>query len=477
MLGVAMRLFSKRLFAHQPFAALAFNPKSEKPGRTKHTVIEVFAKESSKSNSNTASRRERRRQRKRSRAQDRDDESNEYDDDDEEEEEELSAIEDLIDGIEEREEEGDDRDRVASSIRATITFRGQKTQYVLSRFGTYSKLMHYSQRRWGINGNTNYLFVDSVTRSVLPFASSIRGDCSLHLLPFRTAISVHKPTNTDKEFEEQLESYQRDCERSSAATIEEEEGEERITIIEEEDVKEEEDRDHSLIIEKRIRRFCTIMRKRFSSKDEAAERFRQIFGPSLWKKTISQFREDWSTVIDPNISRRLSEPHLHSPGNTLSRKEIKKIEDNILISTLSDQLWKMISRTITESLSLNTMQKETLYSSFHQMIVIDQESMENIKLPPEVLADLSNPMQWYPIARQMKRKIIMHLGPTNSGKTHEALQELIKSTSGVYCGPLRILAWEIYEKLNSLGLFFPFFFPDHITSHHITSHHIKRDEF
>ncbi|KAA0049343.1 DExH-box ATP-dependent RNA helicase DExH16 [Cucumis melo var. makuwa] len=40
------------------------------------------------------------------------------------------------------------------------------------------------------------------------------------------------------------------------------------------------------------------------------------------------------------------------------------------------------------------------------------------------------------------------MGPTNSGKTHNALKRLESSDSGVYCGPLRLLAWEVAKRLN-----------------------------
>jgi ATP-dependent RNA helicase SUPV3L1/SUV3 len=43
----------------------------------------------------------------------------------------------------------------------------------------------------------------------------------------------------------------------------------------------------------------------------------------------------------------------------------------------------------------------------------------------------------------MKRKIIYHCGPTNSGKTYEALQRLKQADNGMYCGPLRLLAMEV----------------------------------
>ncbi|KAI9570739.1 P-loop containing nucleoside triphosphate hydrolase protein [Boletus coccyginus] len=48
----------------------------------------------------------------------------------------------------------------------------------------------------------------------------------------------------------------------------------------------------------------------------------------------------------------------------------------------------------------------------------------------------------------MNRKFVMHVGPTNSGKTHMALRALAASNSGLYAGPLRLLAHEIWERLN-----------------------------
>jgi len=48
----------------------------------------------------------------------------------------------------------------------------------------------------------------------------------------------------------------------------------------------------------------------------------------------------------------------------------------------------------------------------------------------------------------------MHVGPTNSGKTHHALRALAAARSGVYAGPLRLLAYEIWERLN-LGQIIP----------------------
>lgn len=65
--------------------------------------------------------------------------------------------------------------------------------------------------------------------------------------------------------------------------------------------------------------------------------------------------------------------------------------------------------------------------------------------------DLSKPHLWFPVARAMQRKIIYHAGPTNSGKTYNALEAMKRANSGVYCGPLRLLAMEVYEACNLQG--------------------------
>ncbi|CAA0829103.1 ATP-dependent RNA helicase SUV3- mitochondrial, partial [Striga hermonthica] len=43
--------------------------------------------------------------------------------------------------------------------------------------------------------------------------------------------------------------------------------------------------------------------------------------------------------------------------------------------------------------------------------------------------DLTCPHAWYPTARRKKRNVILHVGPTNSGKTYHALKRLESSSS------------------------------------------------
>src|SRR5512145_3435820 len=53
-----------------------------------------------------------------------------------------------------------------------------------------------------------------------------------------------------------------------------------------------------------------------------------------------------------------------------------------------------------------------------------------------------------PARRHPPERVVAHLGPTNSGKTHAALEELAAKRSGVYAGPLRMLAQEAHRRLG-----------------------------
>lgn len=54
----------------------------------------------------------------------------------------------------------------------------------------------------------------------------------------------------------------------------------------------------------------------------------------------------------------------------------------------------------------------------------------------------------FEMARRLPRRFIALLGPTNSGKTHRAMEALVKAKSGVYLAPLRLLALENFERMQ-----------------------------
>jgi ATP-dependent RNA helicase SUPV3L1/SUV3 len=78
------------------------------------------------------------------------------------------------------------------------------------------------------------------------------------------------------------------------------------------------------------------------------------------------------------------------------------------------------------------------------------QTLENRRLDARVEAELG--MNFYLEGFTAKDRTFEYfVGPTNSGKTHAAIEILRAAGSGIYLAPLRLLALEIYERLNDEG--------------------------
>lgn len=79
----------------------------------------------------------------------------------------------------------------------------------------------------------------------------------------------------------------------------------------------------------------------------------------------------------------------------------------------------------------------------------------NIRFVPQILGDNiknafpKNPKDEFRGAREIKRRFFIHEGGTNSGKTYTSIMRLMEAQNGLYLAPLRLLALEIYDRLNS----------------------------
>lgn len=90
---------------------------------------------------------------------------------------------------------------------------------------------------------------------------------------------------------------------------------------------------------------------------------------------------------------------------------------------------------------------KALSKSFMNYVGAKVENLDGLNVGEDVV-DMTNPAAWYPAARAIPRKVYLHIGPTNSGKTYNALQKFKESNSGFYAGPLRLLAKEVYNRMK-----------------------------
>jgi ATP-dependent RNA helicase SUPV3L1/SUV3 len=58
----------------------------------------------------------------------------------------------------------------------------------------------------------------------------------------------------------------------------------------------------------------------------------------------------------------------------------------------------------------------------------------------------------FPGARARERRLLLIAGPTNSGKTYEAFQQLRDARTGVYLAPLRLMAAEFWDRMRAAGV-------------------------
>ncbi|KAF9123408.1 RNA helicase [Mortierella sp. 14UC] len=187
-----------------------------------------------------------------------------------------------------------------------------------------------------------------------------------------------------------------------------------------------------------------------------------------------EFQGPWETVALKNAMERFRFPsgmqqYLEAMGTPRETAEdlIKTFSRRALQGKVPEVNKKAIGTLAEQSLevgmtfqSMGVTREEAIASKLDKVIWDAFFTHCENMFPPDTLfrltrlrelSDLRYPAEWNPAARLMKRKIIMHVGPTNSGKTHNALLRLQAAESGAYLSPLRLLAHEVFERMNDAG--------------------------
>ena len=117
--------------------------------------------------------------------------------------------------------------------------------------------------------------------------------------------------------------------------------------------------------------------------------------------------------------------------------------------TLTNAVYELLIPYLNHTLSISAKVHRKVLFYFNQSIQSALQKRQRQALLARTIRDFKN---LFPLAREMRRKLILHIGPTNSGKTYSAMQTLSKADTGYYLAPLRLLALEGYENLKALGI-------------------------
>lgn len=84
--------------------------------------------------------------------------------------------------------------------------------------------------------------------------------------------------------------------------------------------------------------------------------------------------------------------------------------------------------------------------------LLRQRREEERRQQEELRARLLAAFPTWQHAGRADQLVLLHVGPTNSGKTYQALQALSAAGTGWYLAPLRLLAFEVFDRLNRDGV-------------------------
>ncbi len=126
---------------------------------------------------------------------------------------------------------------------------------------------------------------------------------------------------------------------------------------------------------------------------------------------------------------------------------VSKTAHEITVSGLMNTVYRELYGRFTTEHVVELLKRNGRYVKLMKHYESEQKRLAH--LHENMLREIpENYIDLYPLARRMNRHFIIHAGPTNSGKTYQAIQALKKAESGVYLGPLRLLAYEQFESMN-----------------------------
>ena len=167
---------------------------------------------------------------------------------------------------------------------------------------------------------------------------------------------------------------------------------------------------------------------------------------SIWTSNIIDILDDFNRIN----SKSQEGFNLYIEELLVKMQEnAKPLEFNL--DYLQDYILRFIAPVVETNRSLNLKNKiaKRVLFHFNEDIKEQKDKHKRQELLAKTIRDFK---QLFPTARSLNREIIFNVGPTNSGKTYSALQELKTADTGFYLAPLRLLALEGYEDLNKNGV-------------------------
>lgn len=164
-------------------------------------------------------------------------------------------------------------------------------------------------------------------------------------------------------------------------------------------------------------------------------------------------------VLVEKLTEDLKTAYAEAFGEELTPDKIKYYIFNRLSELMTDFFTRVQGEYIADLVEL----AETEFDSVEHKKLYEGHLMNRAKREAEELAEIKRKKeeearilgdifgQAYSTNIMGRTRYVLHIGETNTGKTFHALERMKEATSGIYLAPLRLLALEVYDKLNAEG--------------------------
>ena len=177
-------------------------------------------------------------------------------------------------------------------------------------------------------------------------------------------------------------------------------------------------------------------------------------------KVLEYFTQIAAEEVLKNLDQHIFSEYREVFEDKLSAAETKRIINDISEAYLDGFLFKLQEEYLTDLLDLSEVEfEERAHQGIYERDLAARErrkAEEQAELERKreeearMLEDIFG-REYNPSLRRNVR-YTLHIGETNTGKTHHALERMKDAKTGLYLAPLRLLALEVYEKLNLEGV-------------------------
>jgi ATP-dependent RNA helicase SUPV3L1/SUV3 len=160
--------------------------------------------------------------------------------------------------------------------------------------------------------------------------------------------------------------------------------------------------------------------------------------PSKWRKMDNEARS--ALLRERSSDKAIHELHEHVTGfvhEMAAAAEDYDLDAMSFLHTLADMQTSSLAGEVFDRI------RQRLDHA------IERQTEERYAERTKQSINLAEYPDSFEVASRLPRRFIALLGPTNSGKTHRAIEALAKAPSGIYLAPLRLLALENYERLQA----------------------------